>query len=67
MAERQIKVAPQEDTRKKLMVAHTALWSINLRLHRGDDEFRDEIHRLRDETAILIEAIDASEQQTDGA
>ena len=60
-----IKITPNEQTRSNLMTAHMALWAINLRYHRGDDQFRDEVHRLRDETAILIEALDASEEPSE--
>lgn len=56
-----MKVTSNEATREQLMNAHHALWAINLRAHRGDPGFRDEIHRLRDETAVLIEALDNAE------
>lgn len=55
-----IKIAYNEDTRTKLMNAHHALWDLNLRHHRGDEAFRGTIHRLRQETADLIDALDAS-------
>lgn len=67
MADKQLKVSENAETREHLMNAHHALWAINLRYHRGDNTFRDEIHRLRDETATLIEAMDATEPSSDGS
>jgi len=62
VAQERMRITPAPSTRELLGQAHTALWGINLRLHRGDDLFRDVIHRLRDETADLIIALDASEE-----
>lgn len=59
----EVQVNPVPETRAQLLKAHEAFWAINLRHHRGDPEFREQVHQLRDSAAALLEALDASAPQ----
>lgn len=58
VAQEPIKISDVPATREALTQASMWLWGINLRQHRGDDDFRVEVHHLRDQIAALIEAME---------
>lgn len=58
----ELKINPAPETREQLLEANTALWGINLRRHRGDEDFRKRVQQMRQETAELIDAWDAQRQ-----
>lgn len=46
------------ETSAQLVAVQEALWGINLRKHRSDEAFRDKIHKMREEAAELLRALE---------